>query len=166
MTTAQVVETSVTVNNNSPIQDYIHQDDHTQPLFKFFNQQTLQSSAENLQTVMITTDGRDNDILDKQGVETDAKDRKETLKDTLQSSNRIRESQETLSLREDENEQQAKITVHTIEEAMTTTEERTPVSVWYGARMYSLSLPKSQAVKITFTRLFWRLSHLITSLYF
>ena len=31
MTTAQVVETSVTVNNNSPIQDYIHPDDHTQP---------------------------------------------------------------------------------------------------------------------------------------
>ena len=31
MTTAQVVETSVTVNNNSPIQDYVHQDDQTQP---------------------------------------------------------------------------------------------------------------------------------------
>ena len=30
MTTAQVVEMSVTVNNNSPIQDYIHPDDHTQ----------------------------------------------------------------------------------------------------------------------------------------
>ena len=30
MTTAQVVETSVTVNNNSPIQDYVHLDDHTQ----------------------------------------------------------------------------------------------------------------------------------------
>ena len=107
MTTAQVVETSVTVNNNNPIQDYIHPDDQTQPLFNFFNQQTLQ-------------------------VETDAKDRKETLKDTLQSSNSIRESQETLFPREDENEQQAKITVHTIEEAMTTTKERTPVSVWCG----------------------------------
>ena len=32
MTTAQVVETSVTVNNNnSPLQDYIHPDDQTQP---------------------------------------------------------------------------------------------------------------------------------------
>ena len=31
MTTAQVVETSVTVNNNSPIQEYIHLDDQTQP---------------------------------------------------------------------------------------------------------------------------------------
>ena len=31
MTTAQVVKTSVTVNNNSPIQDYIHPDDQTQP---------------------------------------------------------------------------------------------------------------------------------------
>ena len=30
MTTAQVVETSVTINNNSPIQDYIHPDDQTQ----------------------------------------------------------------------------------------------------------------------------------------
>ena len=30
MTTAQVVEMSVTVNNNSPIQDYIHPDDETQ----------------------------------------------------------------------------------------------------------------------------------------
>ena len=29
--TIQVVETSVTVNNNSPIQDYVHPDDHTQP---------------------------------------------------------------------------------------------------------------------------------------
>ena len=31
MTTVQVVETSVTVNNNSPIQDYVHPDDQTQP---------------------------------------------------------------------------------------------------------------------------------------
>ena len=31
MTTAQVVETSVTVNNNSPIQDYVHPYDQTQP---------------------------------------------------------------------------------------------------------------------------------------
>ena len=34
MTTAQVVETSVTVNNNSPIQDYVHPDDQTQPFKK------------------------------------------------------------------------------------------------------------------------------------
>ena len=34
MTTAQVVETSVTVNNNSPIQDYFHLDDQTQPTFE------------------------------------------------------------------------------------------------------------------------------------
>ena len=31
MTTTQDVETSVTVNNNSPIQDYAHPDDQTQP---------------------------------------------------------------------------------------------------------------------------------------
>ena len=34
MTTAQVVETSVTVNNNSPIQDYVHPDDETKPTFE------------------------------------------------------------------------------------------------------------------------------------
>ena len=33
MITAQVVETSVTVNNNSPINDYVHPDDRTQPTF-------------------------------------------------------------------------------------------------------------------------------------
>ena len=35
MTTAQVVQTSVTVNNYSPIQDYVHPDDQTQPTFYF-----------------------------------------------------------------------------------------------------------------------------------
>ena len=34
MSTAQVVETSVTVNNNSPIQDYVYPDDQTQPSFE------------------------------------------------------------------------------------------------------------------------------------
>ena len=34
MTAAQVVETSVTVNNNSPIQDYVHPDDQTHPTFE------------------------------------------------------------------------------------------------------------------------------------
>ena len=34
MTTAQVVETSVTVNNNNPIQDYVHRDDQTQLTFE------------------------------------------------------------------------------------------------------------------------------------
>ena len=32
--TAQVVETSVTVNNNSPLQQYVHPDDQTQPTFE------------------------------------------------------------------------------------------------------------------------------------
>ena len=35
MTTAQVVETSVTVNNNSPTQDYGHPDNQTQPTLLF-----------------------------------------------------------------------------------------------------------------------------------
>ena len=34
MTTAQVVETSVTVNYNSPIQDYVHPHDQTQPTYE------------------------------------------------------------------------------------------------------------------------------------
>ena len=34
MTTTQVVKWSVTVNNNSPIQDYVHPDDETQPTFE------------------------------------------------------------------------------------------------------------------------------------
>ena len=33
VTTAQVVETSVTVNNNIPIQDYVHPDVQSQPTF-------------------------------------------------------------------------------------------------------------------------------------
>ena len=34
MTTAQVVATSVTINNNSPIQDYVNPDDQSQPTFQ------------------------------------------------------------------------------------------------------------------------------------
>ena len=50
MTTAQVVETSVTVNNNSPIQDYAHPDDQTQPFemnpgFKPFTINNLLTSS-------------------------------------------------------------------------------------------------------------------------
>ena len=33
MTTAMVVETLVTVNNNSPIQDYVSPEDHSQPTY-------------------------------------------------------------------------------------------------------------------------------------
>ena len=34
MTTAQAVVTSATVNNNSPIQDYVHPDGQNQPTFE------------------------------------------------------------------------------------------------------------------------------------
>ena len=34
MTTAKVVEMSVTANNNSPFQDYVDPDDHTQPTYE------------------------------------------------------------------------------------------------------------------------------------
>ena len=34
MTTAQFVETSVTINNNSPVQDYVHPDDEPQATFE------------------------------------------------------------------------------------------------------------------------------------
>ena len=78
---------------------------------------------------MKTTDGRDKDILDKQGVETDTKYREETLKDTSISSNNVKESQQILFKRDDENKQKLKITVQTIEKAMTTNKERMPVSV-------------------------------------
>ena len=37
MTTAQIVKTSVTVNNSSPIQDYVHPDDQSQPTFEMIS---------------------------------------------------------------------------------------------------------------------------------
>ena len=47
MTTAKVVETSVTaVNKNSPIQDYIYLDDQTQPTFE--NNNNENNSTKNL----------------------------------------------------------------------------------------------------------------------
>ena len=81
---------------------------------------------------MQTADAKDKDILDKRGVETDFKYREESLKDAPTPSNNIKGSQQTLCPRENENKQKAKITVHTIEEAMATNKERTPVSVWCG----------------------------------
>ena len=59
MTTAQVVKMSVTVNNKSPIQDYVHQDDHTQPTFEMtpgfkpFTNKELTQSQSNLQYSLI-----------------------------------------------------------------------------------------------------------------
>ena len=94
---------------------------------------------------MKTTDGRDKDILDKKGDETDAKYRV-TLQVTPIISNNIKESQQTLFSREDEKKQKAKTTVHAIEEVMTTNKERMPI--------------------LLYTRLFWRFSHVVTSLYF
>ena len=46
MPTAQVVETSVTVNNNSPIQDYVHPDDHTHPTYNVYHSWTTQKTKE------------------------------------------------------------------------------------------------------------------------
>ena len=48
-TTAQVVETSVTINNNSPIQDYVHPDDQTQP----FEDNMLKLTLLNLATKIL-----------------------------------------------------------------------------------------------------------------
>ena len=59
MTTAQVVKTSVTVNNNSPIQDYIHLDNQTQPTFEMtsgfkpFTNKELTQSQSNLRYSLI-----------------------------------------------------------------------------------------------------------------
>ena len=36
MTSTQVVGMSVTVNNDTPTQDYIHLDNHTQPTYERF----------------------------------------------------------------------------------------------------------------------------------
>ena len=46
MTTAQVVEPSVTVDNNSPIQDYLHTNDQTQPTFEkdHYKEQSMANS--------------------------------------------------------------------------------------------------------------------------
>ena len=81
---------------------------------------------------MKTTDGRDKYIPDKQGDETDAKYRELTLQVTPILGKNIKESQQTLFSREDENKQKAKTTVHAIEEVMTTNKERMPVSVKCG----------------------------------
>ena len=52
MTTAQVVGTSVTVNNNSPIQDYVHPDDQTQPTFIVLLQNKRTTVAENVENLI------------------------------------------------------------------------------------------------------------------
>ena len=57
MTTAQVVETSVTVNNNSPIQDYVHPDDQTQPTFEKNTVNKIEDNEpENLTKKLLLTD--------------------------------------------------------------------------------------------------------------
>ena len=47
MTTAQVVETSVIVNKNSPIQDYVHPDDQTQPTFTIYSLNSFRFEGKN-----------------------------------------------------------------------------------------------------------------------
>ena len=57
MTTTQVVETSVTVNNNSPIQDYVHPDDQTQQLdqdkFSCLQQVNSPNSQDKFQMITV-----------------------------------------------------------------------------------------------------------------
>ena len=48
MTTAQVVETSATVNNNSPIRDYVHPDDQTQPTNHFDSEDDYRTGCWNV----------------------------------------------------------------------------------------------------------------------
>ena len=54
MTTAQVVGTSVTVNNNNPIQDYVHPDDQTQLTFEIIMYQN-QCRPFAIQTFNVTS---------------------------------------------------------------------------------------------------------------
>ena len=51
MTTARVVEMSVTANNNSPVQHYIHLDDHTQSTFEM----TLGSNLSQFYDIILKT---------------------------------------------------------------------------------------------------------------
>ena len=52
VTTTQVVETSATVNNNSPIQHYIHPYDNTQPPYD----NVMSCSVSNLKSTKKTAD--------------------------------------------------------------------------------------------------------------
>ena len=45
MTTAWVVETSVAFNINSPIRDYVHPNNHTQPTYKYYIEQSVLGRA-------------------------------------------------------------------------------------------------------------------------
>ena len=54
MTTAQVCETSVTANNNSPLQDYVHQDNQTQPTFDILFCYASSITNEVIQTNLVT----------------------------------------------------------------------------------------------------------------
>ena len=58
MTTAQVVETSVTVINNSPIQDYVHPDDQTQHTFEKKKKKRVMLNGDDNENVFKT--GRSN----------------------------------------------------------------------------------------------------------
>ena len=57
MTTAQVIETSVTVNN-SPIQDYVHPDDHVQSTYEMtlgFKPFAVLSTVDNFAVILSLT---------------------------------------------------------------------------------------------------------------
>ena len=62
ITSPQVVETLVTVNNNSPIQDYVHPDNQTQPTFEMipgfkpFTKKNALIFKEILSTVLLTSE--------------------------------------------------------------------------------------------------------------
>ena len=69
MTTAQVVETSVTVNNNSPIQDYVHPDDQTQPTFSLELTNTVDYSSHIItkkKTILSSAEQNNNPIMELQ----------------------------------------------------------------------------------------------------
>ena len=55
MTTAQVVETSVTVTNNSPIQDYVLPDDQTQPTYESIKTCTKTAARHHNYLFSVTT---------------------------------------------------------------------------------------------------------------
>ena len=63
MTTAQVVETSVTVNNNNPIQDFGHADDQTQATFEKTPGFNLSQSLTELQSRSVGPGTRYSEVL-------------------------------------------------------------------------------------------------------
>ena len=61
MTITQVLETSVTVNNNSPIQEYVHPDDQTQPFDNYIGPSISQEIPSLVANAPVTVSAKNGD---------------------------------------------------------------------------------------------------------